>query len=262
MRLEGKVALITGANRGIGRGCALEMAKEGAAIAVNYRGHREEAEEVASAVESLGREALVVQADVSQRAQVEAMVERSIAYFGKIDFLINNAASSIRKPFVELTVEDVEHTWGVSLWGPFHCSQLVAQRWVRDKHPGKIIMISSIHSTIPFPTALAYNCAKAALNHMAATLAAELAPYRINVNVIEPGWTDTPGERTFTEEKEIRKRARLLPWGRMATIEDIGKAAVYLASDDAEYVSGAVLRVDGALAINFAVRTTSPAVDD
>jgi glucose 1-dehydrogenase len=252
MKLEGKVVLITGANRGIGRGCALEMAKEGANIIVNYREHGGEAEEVAQMVKSLGRDSLVIQADVSQRAQVEAMVKRALDHFGAIDVLVNNAASSVRKPFVELSVEDVEQTWGVTLWGPFHCTQVVAREWVQKKKAGNIIMISSIHSTIPFPTSLPYNCAKAALNHMALTLAAELAPHHIRVNVIEPGWTDTPGERRFLSEEELQEKAKRLPWGRMGTSEEIGKAAVFLASDDSDYISGAVLRVDGALAINYA----------
>lgn len=245
MKLAGKVALITGANRGIGRGCALEMAREGSAIIVNFRSHREEAESVAAEVEDLGQKAFCLQADVSKRDQVDAMVEESLREFGKVDFLINNAVSSVRKPFVDLTEEDLAFTWGSALWGPFHCSQSLVRKWISRNERGKIVMISSVHAAIPFPGALPYNTAKAGLNHMACTLATELLPYKINVNVVEPGWIDTPGERALLPDGEIQKRAPRLPWGRLGTAEEIGKAVVFLCSDDAEYVTGSTFRVDG-----------------
>lgn len=245
MKLAGKVALITGANRGIGRGCALEMAQEGADIVVHYRGHKEEADAVAAEVESLGRRAITAQADIANRDQIEAMIAAAFDHFGKVDILINNAVSSVRKRFIDLTVEDVAYTWGSALWGPFHCSQVLVRHWIENDQRGKIVMISSVHAFIPFAGAMPYNTAKAGLNHMAHTMAAELTKHHINVNVIEPGWTDTPGERQYATEDVLREEGQKLPWGRMGTSEEIGKAAVYLCSDDADYITGATLRVDG-----------------
>jgi glucose 1-dehydrogenase len=245
VNLQNRVALITGASRGIGHGCAIEMAKCGADIIVNYRTHPDEAEEVAGIVRQLGREAITIGADVADRAAVESMVARGIDQFGKIDILVNNAAMSIRKPFLEIPVEDAARTIDVCMWGVFHCSQVVAQEMVKRGNGGKILIISSVHAFIPFGESVAYNTAKAGINNMGYTIATELAEHRINVNVIEPGWTDTPGERKFATEAELQEGGKKLPWGRLGTIEDIGKAAAFLCSDAADYITGACLRVDG-----------------
>jgi len=243
--LNNKIALVTGSSRGIGRGCALEMARCGANIVVNYRTHKEEAEETAETVRQLGGDALVVQADVADRQAVERMVQAALDKFGKIDILVNNAAITIRKPFLEIPVEDVARVWDVNLWGVFHCSQLAARDMVKRAEGGNITIISSVHAFIPFATSLPYNTSKAGINNMAYTMAVELAPYHINVNVIEPGWTDTPGERRLCPEEQLKIEGQKLPWGRLGTIEDIGKAAAFLASDAADYITGACLRVDG-----------------
>ncbi|MFH1904459.1 MAG: SDR family oxidoreductase [bacterium] len=245
VNLENKVAIVTGAARGIGRGCALEMAKAGADVVVTDCAHPEESQEVAELVQKIGRKAIVVPLDVAERQEVEDMVQAVREKFGKINILVNNAAASIQKPFLEISVEDMAHVLNVSLWGVFHCSQLIASVMVEQGQGGKIIIISSLHASIPKINSLAYNTAKAAINQMGYTMAAELAQYHINVNVIEPGSTDTPGERAFYTEKEIKKEGEELPWGRLATIEDIGKATAFLASDAADYITGACLRVDG-----------------
>ncbi|MCE2396108.1 glucose 1-dehydrogenase [Candidatus Poribacteria bacterium] len=243
--LHGKVALITGSSRGIGRGCAVEMATCGADIVINYRTHPDEAAEVAEIVRGLGRNALTVGADIADRDAVETMVQQGIDQFGKIDILVNNAAMSIRKPFLEIPVADVERTIDVCMWGVFHCSQVAARHMVERGEGGKILIISSVHAFIPFGNSVAYNTAKAGINHMGYTMATELTEHRINVNVIEPGWTDTPGERNFATEEELREGGKKLPWGRLGTIEDIGKTAAFLCSDAADYITGACLRVDG-----------------
>ena len=247
--LSGKTALVTGANRGIGRGCAVELARAGADIAVNYRSHAEEAEEVAAAIRALGRRAIVIQADVADRAASETMVRRTVEELGRIDVLIANAAFSIRTPFLEMTEQDMAVTLGVTLWGAFHCSQFAARDMVRRGEGGSIVMISSVHAVMAFKNSLAYNTAKAGLNHMARSMAAELTPQRIRVNVIEPGWTDTPGERRFSTEEQLRIGGSKLPLGRLGTSEEIGKGAAYLASDDAAYVTGSVLRIDGGFVV-------------
>ena len=244
-RLENKVALVTGASRGIGRGCALEMARVGADVAINYRSHEDEAMAVAEKVEQMGRRALVVQADVGDRVEIERMMDQVLDVFGRMDILVNNVAMGLRKPFLEMTPEEMAGVLDVSLWSVFHCSQLAARDMVKRGQGGAILVISSVHAAIPFGDHLAYNTAKAGIEQMAHTMATELAPHRIRVNVIEPGWIDTPGERAFFTEAQIKERGAQLPWGRLGTIEEIGKAAVFLASDDAEYITGACLRVDG-----------------
>ena len=134
----------------------------------------------------------------------------------------------------------------------FHMSQLVARHMVQKGGGGKIIFISSCHVHIPYARSLPYNAAKAGLNQMALTIAAELFPHRINVNVIEPGWIDTPGEHEAFGDELLAKAGATLPWGRLGTPEDIGKAAVFLASDDADYITGAALRVDGGILLQHA----------
>ena len=162
---------------------------------------------------------------------------------------VANAAVSIREPVVEAKWENMMRTFEVTQFGVFHTCQLAAQQMLKQpqtgRSRGKIVVISSIHEEIAFPTSGAYNMSKAAINHLARTMAAELAGNRINVNVINPGWIDTPGERQYFSEEEIAEGGRRIPWGRMGLPEDIGKAAAYLASDDADYVTGTILRVDG-----------------
>lgn len=243
--LNGKVALITGSSRGIGRGCAEEMARAGANVTVNYHSHREDGEEVAESVRSLGGEAIVVQADVSDREAVDAMVEATVERFGRLDVVVCNAYYSRREPFLEMSAEGMQRTLDVSLLGAFHAAQAGARQMVSQGSGGSILFISSVHAFIPVRTSLSYNAAKAGMNHMSATMARELTEHRIRVNVIEPGWTDTPGERQFATDEEIREGGKRLPWGRLGTIEDLGRAATFLCSDAADYITGAVLRVDG-----------------
>lgn len=245
--LAGKTALITGSSRGIGCGCALEMAKCGANIVVTYRTHAEEAQDVARQINALGQKARVYQLNAAERQSIDSVVEQSWAHFGALDILVSNVANSVRKPFLEMDLADAKRTLDVSLWGFFNSAQAVARKLVEHERPGKILFISSVHSFLPYPNSIPYNTAKAGGNHMAYSMAAELARHRINVNVIEPGWTDTPGERTWYTDEQLYEHGRQLPWGRLATIEDIGKAAAFLSSDDADYITGACLRVDGGL---------------
>ena len=248
-RFEGKTALITGASLGIGRGIALCLAEEGANVVVNYRSHQAEAESAAEQVRQLGGEALVWQADVADRDAIAAMFEGAVERFGRIDVAVANAAFSVRETVVESQWDNVMRTFQVTQFGVFHTCQLAAQQMLKQpqsgRSRGKIVIISSIHEEIAFPASGAYNMSKAAINHLARTMAAELAGQRINVNVINPGWIDTPGERKYFSEEEIIEGGRRLPWGRLGVPEDIGKAAAYLASDDADYVTGTILRVDG-----------------
>lgn len=247
--LNGKVAIVTGSSRGIGKGCAIEMAKCGANIAVNYRSHSEDAHDVAKSIRSFGSDAIVVQGDVSDRRSVDNLVEETISRFGQLDIVVCNAYFSKREPFLEISQEGIDRTIAVSLMGSFHMAQEGAKQFVKQGQGGSILFISSILAFIPVPRSLSYNMSKAGMNHMALTMARELAPHRIRVNVIEPGWIDTPGERQFSTEEEILEGGNSLPWGRLGTIEDIGKPAAFLSSQAADYITGSVLRVDGGFSL-------------
>lgn len=252
-RLQGKVALVTGANRGIGRGTSLCLAEEGADVVVNYRTHPQEAEEVVREITALGQRALAWQADVANRDQIEAMVQGTIARFGRLDIVVANAAYDVRQWLVDLRWEDVQRTVEVTQFGVFHTCQLGARRMVEQSQGGKIVIISSIHAEYPFPTSAPYNMAKAAINHLARTMGAELAQHHINVNVINPGWIDTPGERECATEEQLRQGARSIPWKRLGTAREIGRCVVFLASEDADYITGACLRVDGGYMLGLAL---------
>jgi len=252
---QDKVALITGASRGIGRGIALHLADHGADVLINYRTHPDEAQQVADAVMALGQRALIWQADVADRQAVADMFAAAVAHFGHLDIAVANAAFSIRELVIDAKWEHVERVLAVSQFGVFHCCQLAARQMVKQvqtgRPGGKIVIISSVMEEICLPRSAAYNMAKGAINRLGQTMAAELAPYQINVNVINPGWIDTPGERRFATEDEIRERGPRIPWGRIGTPRDIAQAVAFLASDEADSVTGATLRVDGGFVLGL-----------
>jgi len=251
-RLLGKRALVTGAARGIGRGCALELARAGADVVINDREHTEDADATVAEIRALGRQSEVVAGDVFNRSSCEDVVARAIAAFGALDILVSNPAFSRRAPFLDYDPDTFERVLRGTLFGGFHMSQLVARHLVERGGGGKIVFISSVHARVPYVNSVAYNAGKAGLNNMAFTIATELAPHRINVNVIEPGWIDTPGEHATFGKEAIQLAAPTLPWGRMGTPEDIGRAAAFLASDDADYITGTTLLVDGGFQLRAA----------
>jgi glucose 1-dehydrogenase len=258
MKLNGKYALVTGAARGIGRGCALELAHAGANIAVNDRVHTPQAEAVVAEIQALNRQALLVEGDVFEQTSCADVVARTLAGFGRIDILVSNPAFSRRGGFLDYDPALFASTLQGTLAGGFYMSQLVARHMVQRGGGGKIVFISSVHARIPYIRNVAYNAAKSGLSHMAMTIAAELAPHRINVNVIEPGWIDTPGEQETFGSDAMARAAPSLPWGRLGRPEDIGKAAVFLCSDDADYITGAALLVDGGFCLRAAGAGVNP----
>lgn len=245
MDLSGKIALVTGAGRGIGKGCALELARAGADVVINDRPGSPDLETTADEIRSLGRTCHALPADVFSREGCEEVVNDTLAAVGRIDVLISNPAFSRRSPFLEYDPDLFEQTLKGTLTAGFHMSQLVARHMVERGGGGKIVFISSVQAEMPIGLCVAYGAAKAGLNHLMRTIAVELSPHRINVNAIEPGWIDTPGEHVTFSEETIAAEGQRLPWGRLGLPEDIGKAAVFLSSDDADYVTGTVLPVDG-----------------
>jgi glucose 1-dehydrogenase len=245
MPLAGKTALVTGAGRGIGKGCALELAQAGADVILNDRPDSPDLDVTAAEVRALGRRCHTIGGDVFSRAGCEQLVAQAFELVPHIPILVSNPARSVRGTFLQYDPDDFESVIAATLTSGFHLSQLVARRMVDADCGGKIVFISSVQAEMPFALSVAYNAAKAGLNHMARTIATELAAHRINVNVIEPGWIDTPGEHASFGEETIRREAAKLPWGRLGTPSDIGKAVAYLVSDAADYVTGSVLCVDG-----------------
>jgi len=245
MKLDKKIALITGGGRGIGKGCALELAASGADIVLDDRPGSPDLEATAAEIRALGRSCTPIEADVFTRVGCEALIEKALQETGRIDILISNPARSHGGKFLEFPAQEFDRAIASTLSSGFHVSQLVAQHMVKRGGGGKIIFISSIHGFMPYAGAVAYNAAKAGLNHMAGSIALELARHRINVNAILPGWIDTPGEHERFSQQQLDAEGTALPLGRLGLPSDIGKAAVFLASDDADYITGSLLTVDG-----------------
>lgn len=245
MDLNGKTALITGAGRGIGKGCAVELAKAGANVVINDRPGSPDLESTAAEIRELGRTCHAVESDAFSREGCQQILEAGLDAAGHIDILISNPAFSQRCAFLDYPPETFDRTIAGTLTAGFHMSQLVARHMVERGQGGRIVFISSIQAQMPIGLCVAYAAAKAGLNHMMRTIAVELSAHRINVNAIEPGWIDTPGEHVTFSEEAIEEEGRKLPWGRLGLPEDIGRAAAFLASSDADYITGVTLPVDG-----------------
>ena len=245
MRHTGKFALVTGAGRGIGKGCAIELARQGADLVINDRPGSADLSQTAAEIRALGRSCTPIEADVFNRAGCEKLVSSAIEVAGRLDILVSNPACNKRNKFLEYDPQDFERIIQGVLVSGFHVSQLVARHMVERGTKGKILFISSVHAPVPYANNCAYNSGKAGLNHLCRTIAVELARHGINVNAIEPGWIDTPGERSVFGDDVIQSEGAKLPWGRIGSVEDIGRAASFLCSDEADYISGSILRVDG-----------------
>lgn len=252
MRLEGKRALITGGDQGIGRGIALRFAEEGADVAIGYRSHKDQAGEVVSEIQKLGRKAFTAQIDVSSVQALLAFYQAASRAIGAIDILINNAGVEKRAEFVDVTEEDYDTVLGVNLKGPFFLSQLFARDISAAKRNGKIINISSVHEELPFPHFASYCAAKGGLKMLCRDLAIELAPLGITVNNIAPGAIKTPiNEKLLSDPAKLKPLLENIPLGRMGTPDDVAGCAVFLASSDADYITGTTVLVDGGLLFNY-----------
>ncbi|MFN0197737.1 MAG: SDR family NAD(P)-dependent oxidoreductase [Planctomycetaceae bacterium] len=245
MSLAGKVALITGGGRGIGKGCAIEMARRGADVIITDRPDSPDIEPTVDELAAFGVKAWGIRGDAFIRTEIEKSVQEAIKLAGGIDILVHNPARSKRAPFLEFTPEDWESSIQAVLSSGFHTSQLVARQMVAQGRGGKIVFISSVHAEMPYGPCVAYNAGKAGLNHLTRSIARELASYKIRVNAIEPGWIDTPNERAHFTQEQFDEWIPKIPLGRIGLPQDIGNAAAFLASDESDYISGTIMRVDG-----------------
>lgn len=248
-------ALVTGASSGIGHGIARAMAEAGAAVAVNYRSDRDAAETLAEEIRAAGGEAIAVKADVSKEDAVEAMFAEAIDRLGTIDVLVANAGIQKDAPTTEMTLADWTAVLEVNLTGQFLCARRAALEFLRrgivadvSRAAGKIICISSVHDVIPWAGHINYATSKGGIQMMMRTLAQEFAEHRIRVNAISPGAIRTDINRGAWATPEAEQRLlTLIPYGRVGEVEDVAKAAVWLASDEADYVTGTTLYVDGGM---------------
>ena len=249
MKFAGKNAIVTGGSRGIGRAIVTHLGSEGANVGINFRSHPDEANDVMETVTEQGQKAILLQADVSEQTAVEDMVAKTVAEFGSLDLYISNAAYSDRELMIDADMEGFRRTVDVTMWGAFYGVRAAAQQMVKQGKGGAICVVSSPHAVIPVPTAMAYNMAKAAIDHMARTAATELARHKIRVNIVHPGWIDTPGERKFFTEEQIAEGVKPLPMQRMGQPEEIAKAVSYVLSEDAAFMTGSTLTIDGGVGL-------------
>ena len=245
--LTGKKALVTGASRGIGRGIALALAKQGADVAINFRSNAEEAEKVVAEIKELKRDSFLVQADVSSVDDVIRMFEEVKKRWGTLDILVNNAGVAQYVAFEQMTEEEWDRTLNTNLKGQFLCAREAVK--LMKARGGKIINISSVASGgagVGGARIAHYVASKGGVAALTEALAVELAPYKINVNAIGPGFIETDMTKELISDSKARQAllARI-PWGRFGKPADIGAVAAFLASDEADYVTGALLFVDG-----------------
>lgn len=252
-KLDGKVALITGSDSGIGGATAIAFAKEGAKVVITYHSDKEGAEEKLRAVEDAGSKGIVLQVDVSEEKEVEEMFNTALDEFGTVDILVNNAAINGQGIFVkDLSTEKWDKAIRTNLYGYFFC----ARRFInirKDKGgKGKLINVSSVHEDIPAPGTADYCATKGAIRMLTRTLALEVAEDGINVNNIAPGMILTPFNQEAKDSKEVREeKTSHIPMKRAGTPEEIGKLAVFLASSDSDYVTGSTYAMDGGLMQNM-----------
>jgi glucose 1-dehydrogenase len=255
--LSGQKALVTGANSGIGRAVALGLAQAGADVLINYVAGDAAAEAVAVECRAFGVQAEAHQADVSSEAQVSSMFEAMIARFGAIDILVNNAGLQRDAPFATMTLEQWSTVININLTGQFLCARAAIREFLRrgvvptvSSAAGKIICMSSVHQLIPWAGHANYAASKGGLKLLMESLAQEVAPHRIRVNAIAPGAIRTPiNTAAWNTPEAYAALMTLVPYGRIGEPEDIARAAVWLASDQSDYVVGTTLFVDGGMTL-------------
>ncbi|WP_276369771.1 SDR family oxidoreductase [Chryseolinea sp. H1M3-3] len=254
-KLEGQVAIVTGASSGIGAGVAKALAGEGASVVINYSSSAEKAEKVKEEIQSAGGTATIIKADVSKEEDVLAMFQETFKQFGTIDILINNAGLQKDNKFHEMSLEEWNRVIGINLTGQFLCAREAIKEFLRrgvvperSRAAGKIICMSSVHEVIPWAGHANYAASKGGVMMLMKSIAQEYAPMKIRVNSIGPGAIRTPINHAAWQTPQAYKQLlKLIPQKRIGEAEDIGSAAVWLASDDSDYVNGITLFVDGGM---------------
>lgn len=256
-RLKKQTCIVTGANSGIGRAVAVAMARDGANVVVNYVAGDEAAQQVVDEIRQMGGTAMAYKCDVSKEDQVIAMFRETVAAYGTVDILVNNAGLQRDANFHEMSLKDWQFVLDVNLTGQFLCAREAAREFIargvdesRSSAAGKILCISSVHDVIPWAGHANYAASKGGVSMLMKTMAQELAPYRIRVNSVSPGAIKTAINRSAweTPEKE-HELLKFIPYGRVGVPEDIARVAVWMASDESDYVNGATLYVDGGMVL-------------
>ncbi len=242
-----KVALVTGASRGIGRGCAIKLGSLGYDVAVNYNSNEEEANKVVAEIKKFGVNAIAIKANVGDRADVNAMFRTVVKELGQLDVLVNNAGVVDDAFLLMLNPDSLDRSLNINVKGYFYCAQQATLKMFKAKK-GVIINVSSVSSKMALAGQSVYAATKGAINSMTATLAAELAPYGIRVNAIAPGFIATDMVAKLPEDKKA-EYIKQIPLGRLGAVEEIADLVAFLASDSAAYITGQVVVIDGGLSL-------------
>lgn len=269
--IEGKVALVTGSSQGIGQGIVLRLAEAGADVVINYRSHPEGAEETLAKVQAIGGrchmaqcsgeqpvvrsgsgQGHTIQADLGSVTEVRQLIAESIAHFGKLDILVNNAGIEKHAAFWDVTEADYDAVLNVNLKGVFFATQAFVQHLLETKRPGKIVNISSVHEDLPFPNFTAYCVSKGGMKMLTRNLAIELGGLGITINNVAPGAIETPiNTQLLNNPKKLGALLSNIPLGRLGQPKDVASLVAFLASDEADYITGSTFFVDGGLLWNY-----------
>jgi glucose 1-dehydrogenase len=262
VRLDGKVALVTGSSQGIGQGIVLRLAQAGADVVINYRSNPDGAQETLEKVNSIGgkcylaecpnSQAYTVQSDLGNVEMVRELIAESIGHFGKLDILVNNAGIEKHAPFWEVTEADYDAVMNVNLKGVFFATQAFVKHLLDTKRPGKIINISSVHEDLPFPNFTAYCASKGGMKMFARNLAVELGALGITINNVAPGAIETPiNTKLLNNPEKLGALLQNIPLGRLGQPQDVASLVTFLASSEADYITGSTFFVDGGLLWNY-----------
>ena len=262
MKLEGKVALVTGSSQGIGQSIVLQLAKAGADVVINYRSHPEGAEETLAKVQAIGgkchmaqcpnAQGHTIQADLGSVTEVRQLLAESIARFGKLDILVNNAGIEKHAAFWEVTEADYDAVLNVNLKGVFFATQSFVQHLINTHRTGKIINISSVHEDLPFPNFAAYCVSKGGMKMLTRNLAVELGSFGITINNVAPGAIETPiNTQLLNNSAKLGALLNTIPLGRLGQPQEVASLVEFLASADADYITGSTFFVDGGLLWNY-----------
>jgi glucose 1-dehydrogenase len=262
MKLRGKVALVTGSSQGIGQAIVLRLAEAGADVVINYRSHPEGAEETLEKVIAMGRQCYLaecpssdgytVKADLGSIDEIRQLLLESIDHFGKVDILVNNAGIEKHAPFWEVTEADYDAVMNVNLKGVFFATQAFVQHLIETKRSGKVINISSVHEELPFPNFTAYCASKGGVRMMTRNLAVELGALGITINNVAPGAIETPiNTKLLNDSEKLSALLNNIPLGRLGQPQDVASLVAFLASSDADYITGSTFVVDGGLLWNY-----------